>query len=96
MFNLRILGHSIKLRWTGNRRYLKEGHDGECWYDETRHGRRPRNIWIDRGLTENDELETLIHELMHAAFPWMSEWMVARASKGISDALWKIGYRKEA
>lgn len=44
--------------------------------------------------TQRDFLDLLIHESLHAAFPWMREWMVNKVASQIADVLWKVGYRK--
>lgn len=40
------------------------------------------------------ELETIVHELLHATDPSNSECKVKRDAKDIAQVLWKWGYRK--
>ena len=40
------------------------------------------------------ELETLTHEMLHVAFPEMSEKEVDRAGKVISAVLWQENFRR--
>ena len=41
-----------------------------------------------------DELETLIHESLHAENWAASEEVVMRVGKEISDFLWRLGFRR--
>ena len=40
------------------------------------------------------ELEWIIHESLHACYPWVDEWFVDKAAKSISRLLWRLGWRK--
>lgn len=51
------------------------------------------HIYIDPRQNPSEMLDTLIHEMLHVACPYMSEKNVARASEIISTAVWKKGYR---
>ena len=53
------------------------------------------DIFIDPRQSEEEMLDTLIHELMHYYFPRMSEDRVHKSSSGIADELWKLGYRRK-
>lgn len=41
-----------------------------------------------------DFLDTVVHEALHAAFPWMREWMIFNTAGDIAKLLWKLGFRK--
>ena len=66
---------------------LKPPDVGECRYDK-------RTIKVPIGGDTLPELEWTIHEALHAAFPWMREWMVDRVSGELSRFLWRLGWRK--
>lgn len=51
-------------------------------------------VEIDPRLSPKRELETLTHEVLHVAFPEMSEKEVDRAGKVISKVLWEQNYRR--
>ena len=42
------------------------------------------------------ELEWIIHEALHACYPWIGEDYVGIAAKSISRLLWRLGWRKES
>jgi hypothetical protein len=50
-------------------------------------------IEIDSTLVGRQRLDTEIHEALHLACPWMTEFLVARTATYIARVLWKIGYR---
>lgn len=51
-------------------------------------------VEIDPRLSPKREIETLTHEVLHVAFPQMSEKEVDRAGKVISKVLWEQNYRR--
>ena len=51
-------------------------------------------IRIALGQKPQDELDTLVHELLHAAYPDLVESAIAEGSLGVSEALWRLGYRR--
>jgi hypothetical protein len=51
-------------------------------------------VEIDPRLSPKRELETLTHEMLHVAFPEMSEKEVDRAGKVISAVLWQENFRR--
>lgn len=57
----------------------------------------PKNhvIQIKPNLGDDELLDTVIHELLHACYPDMGEDAIAESSRTITDALWRIGYRLE-
>jgi hypothetical protein len=54
-----------------------------------------RLIKIHKILENYEELETLIHEMLHACFWDLDEEVITEVGKDLSNALWKIGYRKQ-
>lgn len=57
--------------------------------------RRYRNaIHIDPRLEPKAWLETACHELVHVAFPWLSEEATLAFGKYIADSLWSYGFRR--
>jgi hypothetical protein len=66
----------------------RKGYDGLC-DDVTTH--RPE-IWICPKIIGLVMLETLIHELLHAAFPDLKEETVTQVAHDIAVVLWDLGY----
>jgi len=64
-------------------------------YGEVEHGDSAdtRIIRIRRGQSEQEMLDTIIHEALHAARPELDEDAVASTSNDLSRLLWKLGYR---
>ena len=61
---------------------------GECDYDA-------RTIHIDESLRGGERLDTVIHEITHAAFPWLSEEAVEQFGTELAVALQRWGYGGE-
>ena len=51
-------------------------------------------IIVRTDLTPPRQMETIIHESLHAEFPSMSEDRVDNAGRNIARLLWRLGYRK--
>ena len=56
-------------------------------------GSAPR-IEVDSRLEGCAELEVVIHEALHHAFPDLTEDAVERADHQLARVLWSMGYRK--
>jgi len=41
------------------------------------------------------ELDTIIHEALHALFPFMAEWIIERVASDIARLLWRLDWRKK-
>ena len=54
-----------------------------------------RIIRIKSSQKEEDVLDTLIHEMLHAIFPQLTEDTIYDAANDLSRTLYKIGYRLE-
>jgi hypothetical protein len=53
-----------------------------------------KTIHVRRGQDGEDELDTLIHEGLHACYWDLEESAVGTAANDISRLLWKKGYRR--
>jgi len=53
-------------------------------------------IHIRKGLRGKQELDTLIHEMLHAALWDLDETAINDTAHDIALALWRIGYRKNS
>lgn len=84
---LTINGKRYRLRFV---RYRRRVH-GEC--DPPTHPNK--EIWIDERLHGEKRLEILIHEMLHAAFWWLSEESVLRTARDLARALTRIGYKAD-
>ena len=81
----RILGKRWNLRFTP----LKINR-GECDAPAT-----PRKqIRIDSRLQDQEQLEVILHELMHAANWSLDEDHITATGKDFAAILWRLGYRK--
>lgn len=63
---------------------------GEC--DDPKYSKP--EIWVKRSLKPLDLMDTIIHEVVHAVRPELSEEAVIQTANAISKALWKLNYRK--
>jgi hypothetical protein len=52
-------------------------------------------IEIDSRLTGRVRLETIIHEALHLACPWMMEAAVLKIARYIAMIVWHLEYRRE-
>jgi len=57
-----------------------------------RYGNSQQRQTVRQG--QQEMLDTLIHEAMHAARPEIDEEAVATASRDIARLLWNLGYRR--
>jgi len=39
-------------------------------------------------------IDTVVHELVHDAMPYLDEETVEKAANRIASAMWKLGYRR--
>lgn len=75
-----------------------EYRDGDCVLPDrprSRLSRKERRIRIDKTLNDEDFLETLIHEVGHAASPdKIEEWIQDHAEE-LKNIIWVYGYRRK-
>jgi len=64
---------------------------GEC--DDP--ARSKPEIWVKRTQKPIDLMDTIIHEVLHAVRPELSEDAVLDTATTIAKALWKLNYRKQ-
>lgn len=76
--------------WTLATAKLKGCH-GICDHPDTSH----RHIWISTTTRGLELLDTLLHEMTHAAFPDLSEDAVLEFATDAANVLWGLGYRAE-
>lgn len=60
---------------------------GECDYGS-------RILRIAQGQPEAEELDTVVHEILHAAYPDIEEDAIGETGEAIAKALWRLGWRK--
>lgn len=72
------------------RRVVNQGEDlyGIC-YAKTR-----RIEVATEDVSEQELLDTIIHELLHGADTSKAEWWIKRTARDISKTLWRLGYRR--
>jgi hypothetical protein len=81
-----VLGKRWNLRFVPN---LSKS--GDC-DGPSKEGKEIR-IW--QGVKGKDKLDTLIHELLHAAGWHIDEAFVAQFASDAAQVLWRLGYREE-
>lgn len=52
-------------------------------------------IYIDPRQSESELLDTMVHELLHLNFKYMSEKNVHNSASNIASTLWRMGYRRK-
>jgi hypothetical protein len=82
-----ILGKKWNLKFVNN---LANNY-GICDHPEEKN----KTIKIQKGLNEEDELGTIIHECLHASDWSKDEEWVDQVSRDICKILLKMGYRKK-
>jgi hypothetical protein len=85
----------VRVTLTRPRRVVEDGEavDGIA----IRIGRRTPSRWVvkvDADLHGQDELETIIHELMHTGLWDLDENAVGEVSKDLAKSLYLLGYRR--
>lgn len=68
---------------------LGRGTRGDC---DCPPGRHP-TIRVSRSISDRLQLDTWIHELLHACRPELDEAAVSDTASNIAKVLWKLGYR---
>ena len=63
---------------------------GDCDSPDT----QGKSIRIIQSLTDRVELETFLHEMLHAADWTKDESWIEDTAHDISQALWRLGYRR--
>jgi hypothetical protein len=79
----RLRGKYYKLQFAR----LKRPFMGFCNWDE-------RTITIADRLTGESELDTILHELLHACQPDLAEDTVDETATDVARILWRLGYRR--
>lgn len=82
---------SIKFALGGRRHTLRYA-DLKTNYGDCDHLKR--EIRISRNEDEFEELDVVLHELLHGLDPKWREWWVDRSATELAHALWLLGYRK--
>ena len=65
---------------------------GDC---DAGRSRRRYVIRVKRSLKDRVRLDTVIHELLHALHPELSEEVVTDSAAALAKVLWKLGYRPQ-
>lgn len=79
-------------RWRIERCELSRRTAGECDAPDA----ESKAIRIDRRLKGQEELETIIHEVIHAAHWDLCEEAVDETAEAIARVLWRLGYRQRS
>ena len=83
-----ILGRRWRFKWF--RRTRTNQIFGQCDAPKT----KGRCIKVANNLTDKDTLETVIHEVLHAANWVHSEEHIANVAHDVARILWRLGYRR--
>ena len=57
--------------------------------------KKSKKIVVDSRLKDREELEILIHEMLHASQWDLDETVVQHSAEDFAKVLWKLGYRKD-
>ena len=79
-------------KFNGRKYHIIVSYRIDGFVEQYKLGGRTMMITVDPG-TKN-ELETYIHESLHAENWATTEKVVERVSKEIADFLWRLGYRR--
>ena len=82
--SLTVRGSRWKVRWVNT---LADNY-GVCDYGK-------REIRIAKGQPTEVELDTIVHELLHAALPDLDEPAIAETAEALATALVKLGFVKD-
>ena len=52
------------------------------------------DIHLDPRQPEHEMIDTVVHELVHDALPFLAEDAVEPVSTRIASAMWRAGYRR--
>ena len=69
---------------------VQDGESGFCDHEGERG--QPMTIGIKDGLSEFEELDTTIHEALHAAYPDLSEESIEKAATDLARLLLARGF----
>lgn len=92
MKTVKILGKRYRLRWVnklGKQRSRKRT-VGDCMAPHD----PGKTIRILNGLDAEETLDTIIHEVLHAADWHKTEEWVNTVASDLARILWKLGYRR--
>lgn len=84
----RLRGVPWEIRW--QKITSEDGWIGYCTNPSTHN----RHITIDPDIEGREELDVLIHEMVHACLWDLKEDAVDETADSISRVLWRLGYRK--
>ena len=73
---------------------VQDGESGFCDHEGERG--QPMTIGIKEGLSELEELDTTIHEALHAAYPDLSEEAIDEAATDLARLLLARGFGRIA
>lgn len=77
--------------WGFHRKRMRGKYDGLCDPPD----KPGKTITVDARLKDEEELEVIVHELMHALDWHKSEEAVDGGAKDFARVLWRMGYRKQ-
>jgi hypothetical protein len=77
-------------RWRFCRRRITK-EDGRCQHPDI----VGKEITVAAHLQGEEELNTTLHELLHAAFWDLDEEAIEQAGTDLARALWRLGYRRD-
>lgn len=86
MIRIKILGKVWRLRFAPNM-----ANRGDCDPPQ----QSGKEIRISSALRDEERLEVLIHEFVHAAGWHIDETFVERFARDAARALWRLGYRDQ-
>lgn len=87
---IKLLGKHYDLRFVARLGPKSQPFAGDCSHPDA----PAKRIRIVRGQEPREELDTVIHECLHAVDWHRDEEWVHQVATDIAAVLWKLGYRK--
>lgn len=89
--HFRICGQRWLLRFTR----LRGQAAGWAYLPDAKRPEMQRKILVDSTLTGRARAETIVHEVLHVAFPTASEEHITESARDLARVLWALGYREQ-
>jgi len=87
-----ILGRQWTLLFCKRLRRLPDGQQARGWCDDP--ATKGKTIRIREGMSDEDTLDTVLHELLHAAGWHIEEDFIEQFSTDAASILTRLGWRK--
>jgi hypothetical protein len=86
------MGKKVKTHTFNGTKYYVDFEPFSAWTD-TPEDKYPAIRFADKLGKRQTDLDTLLHESLHACFPFMKEKRVTQCASDIARFLWRLGVR---